>query len=158
MRHLHSELPFYFMRVLILLAAALCAACGTESELDKINTKRIVLPGGQTIIAEMLTHPTDMMRGMMFRESLPDDRGMLFVHGGPGNYPYYTYQVKIPLDILWLNRTRTIVEISPDTPPCKTKASECPRYGGNHEALFVLELAGGAVAKYNLKLGQTLSF
>jgi len=137
----------------------LLAACGREATtLDEFNSRTVILPGGQEIRVEVMTHPTDMMRGMMFRDSLAPDRGMLFVHGSPGNYPYWMYQVRIPLDIIWLDARRRIVEISPNTPPCQKQASECPNYGGNQKALFVLELAGGMAARYGLKLGDTLIF
>jgi len=53
------------------------------------------------------------------------------------------FQVKIPLDIIWMDSNRRIVEISGDTPSCQTKASQCPTYGGREMAQFVLELAGG---------------
>ena len=62
------------------------------------------------------------------------------------------YQVRIPLDIIWMDRYRAIVEIAANAPPCKTVASQCPHYGGNSErAQYVLELAGGMAAKYGLK-------
>jgi len=50
------------------------------------------------------------------------------------------------------------VEISENTPPCRGQSWECPSYGGNHDAQFVLELAGGMARKYGLKLGDRLSF
>lgn len=118
----------------------------------------VTLPGGQTIYAEVMTRPEDMMRGMMFRDSLPPDRGMLFAHPAPGRYPYWMFQCLIPLDIIWLDSSRRIVEISPDTPPCRGEASSCPTYGGNYDAQYVLELAGGMARKYNLKVGDTISF
>jgi len=105
-----------------------------------------------------MTHPVDMTRGMMFRESLAPDRGMLFFHPEPGLYQYWMYQVLIPLDIIWLDNQRRIVEISPQTPPCKTAASQCPHYGGTQRARYVLELAGGMAEKHGLKLGDTLDF
>ncbi|MGC8793364.1 MAG: DUF192 domain-containing protein [Bryobacteraceae bacterium] len=142
--------------VLALVAGAGCSRQATT--LDEFNTRTVILPGGQRIRVEVMTHPTDMMRGMMFRDYLGPDRGMLFIHGSPGNYPYWMYQVRIPLDIIWLDEHRRIVEIQPDTPPCLKKASECPSYGGNQKALFVLELAGGMAAKYGLKIGDQLTF
>ncbi len=117
-----------------------------------------MLPGGQKIRVEVMTSPTDMGRGMMFRDSLAPDRGMLFIHSSPGNYKYWMYQVRIPLDIVWLDQFRRVVEISANTPPCKTRASECPNYGGNARAQFVLELGGGMAEKYNLKPGDTIDF
>lgn len=146
-------------RVLLFTALLALLGCGREqSAQDNSQIWLITLPNGRKIRAEVMSHPTDMARGMMFRDSLAPDRGMLFIHQTPGKYPYWMYQVKIPLDILWLDAGRRIVEISANTPPCHKRASECPNYGGNQDALFVLELAGGAAAKHGLRVGDTLSF
>ena len=65
----------------------------------------------------------------------------------------------MPLDIIFMDSNRQIVEISADTPPCTTKPDDCPIYGGHHIEQFVLELrrrrghSGSAFTK-----GQTLTF
>ena len=118
----------------------------------------IRLPGGREIRAEVLTRPEDLQRGMMFRESLAPHRGMLFVHPTAGRHSYWMFQCRIPLDIIWLDAGKRIVEISADTPPCPGEARTCPSYGGNHDALYVLEMAGGMAKKYGLKPGDVLSF
>ena len=110
------------------------------------------------IQAEVALTQQDLTRGLMFRESLPMDRGMLFVFPQAGKFNFWMYQCKIPLDILWLDSRRRIVEMSADTPPCRKAASDCPHYGGNETSQYVLELAGGAAAKYGLKKGDELSF
>jgi len=143
----------------LLIAVLALAGCGDKPvTLEEYQTQLVTFPDGSKIRAEVMTHPTDMMRGMMFRDSLPEDRGMLFIHGSPGPYPYWMYQVQIPLDIIWMDMNRRIVEISANTPPCRKKATECPNYGGHEKALFVLELAGGVAAKHNLRVGAALSF
>jgi len=60
--------------------------------------------------------------------------------------------------MLWMESSRRIVEISADTPPCKTKASQCPTYGGHQQAQFVLELGGGEAHRLGLHVGDTLDF
>jgi uncharacterized membrane protein (UPF0127 family) len=98
------------------------------------------------------------MRGMMFREKLDPDRGMLFLHKPAGNYTYWMYQVKIPLDIIWMDDQGTIVEIAANVPPCPhTAASQCPVYGGTKKSQVVLELAGGMAAKYGLEAGMRVA-
>lgn len=124
-----------------------------------MNATEITFPNGKTVIAETMLRDIDQMRGMMFRDSLAPDRGMLFVHPQEGNVPYWMYQVRIPLDIIWMDRNRKIVEISANTPACTSKSSrDCPSYGGHEKARYVLELAGGGAALYSLKVGETLSF
>ena len=138
---------------------AVLAACGGKSDpVDEFNTTTVTLPDGYVIRAEVMRKREDMMRGMMFRNSLAGDRGMLFVHGSPGKYTYYMYQVKIPLDIIWLDSRHKVVELSENTPPCKTKASQCPLYGGNQEALIALELPGGGAKKHGIRPGVTIEF
>jgi len=155
------------MKPLAALAAALlvvygCVLCGCSSktsEVDGLNTTEITFPNGKTVIAETKLQQADQMLGMMFRDSLAKDRGMLFIHPQEGNVPYWMYQVRIPLDIIWMDRQRRIVEISANTPACTSKSSrDCPSYGGHEKARYVLELAGGGAALYGLKVGDTLSF
>ncbi|MBZ5675202.1 MAG: DUF192 domain-containing protein [Acidobacteriia bacterium] len=148
------------------LAAALLVlcACGTFScskatEVEGLNATEITFPNGKTVIAETMIRDVDQMRGMMFRDSLSKDRGMLFIHPDEGNVPYWMYQVRIPLDIIWMDHQRRIVEISANTPACTSKSSrDCPSYGGHEKARYVLELAGGGAATYGLKVGDSLSF
>ena len=68
------------------------------------------------------------------------------------------YQTLIPLDIVWMDSSKRIVEIVPDAPPCKTEASKCPHFGGNEPAQYVLELAGGMAKKYGINVGDYISF
>jgi len=147
------------MRAACVLAAVLglFAGCSRKSASDE-GLLAVTLPDGREIRAEVLTRSEDMMRGMMFRESLAPDRGMLFVHTSPGRYSYWMFQCLIPLDIVWLDAAKRIVEISANTPPCKGGAKSCPSYGGNHDALYVLEIAGGMAQKYGLKTGDILRF
>ena len=147
------------LRCFLVAALLALAACGNRPiTMDDFRTRVITLPNGRQIRAEVVTHPTEMMRGMMFRDSLAEDRGMLFIHGSEGKFQYYMFQVRIPLDIIWINRNQFVVEISPNTPPCTSKAAAgCPTYGGNENALYVLELAGGVAAKHGLKVGDRLN-
>ena len=149
------------MRVLILsLVAAGMWACGQKpTDAGSVNITQVTFPNGKSVAAETMLQQIDQMRGMMFRDSLAKDRGMLFVHPSEANYPYWMYQCRIPLDIIWMSHDRRIVEISANTPPCPSKsARECPTFGGHEKARYVLELAGGGAALYDLKVGDTLSF
>jgi len=144
----------------ILLSAVLCSCTGEKTvSIDEYNTRAVKLPRGQTVRVEVMGDPRDMARGMMFRDSLAPDRGMLFVYGKPGKYPHWMYQVQIPLDMIWLDKERRIVEIVPNIPPCPSKsAKECPPVGGHETAITVLELAAGMAEKYGLRTGNILDY
>lgn len=126
---------------------------------DEFYTREVRLPNGKMIRMEVLTKPQEVMKGMMFRDSLAADRGMLFIHGTPGLYPYWMYQVRVPLDIVWLDQNKRITEILADTPPCPSKrSSECPKFGGHRPSLFVIELAAGEARKHTLRIGDRIDF
>lgn len=145
-------------RLALLALVALCAGCGGGAGQAELGTVIVTLPDGFKVKAEMLTREEDKARGMMFRDSLAEDRGLLFVHGAPGRYPYWMYQVKIPLDIIWMDREHRVEEISENTPPCKTGPRECPTYGGKAEASFVLEIGAGLARKHSVDLGDRLEW
>jgi len=148
-----------FAAAFLVYGCVLSGCSSKTSEVDGMNTTEITFPNGKTVIAETMVQTIDQMRGMMFRDSLAKDRGMLFINRTEDKVPYWMYQVRIPLDIIWMDQGRRIVEISANTPACPSKsARECPSYGGHEKARYVLELAGGGVAMYGLKLGDTLGF
>jgi len=136
------------------LALAGCGSDDTNS--DVLHTRIVTLPNGQKIRAEVELTEADMQKGMMFRDSLARDRGMLFLHEKPGYYPYWMFQCKISLDIIWMDSDHRIVEISANTPPCPAKP--CPNYGGHRPARYVLELAGGEAQRQGLGSGQAIEF
>jgi len=140
-------------------AAFFAAGCSSSSITDELNLTQVTFPNGVKINAETMRSDVELMRGLMFRESLPANRGMLFIHPKEDNFHYWMYQTKIPLDMIWMDTDRRIVEMSQDTPPCRSsRATECPNYGGNFKSKYVLEVNAGIARKNGLKTGDTLDF
>ena len=147
------------MRNLLLIALLILTSCGPKpTTLEDFPTRPVTLPGGQVIRVETMVDQIDLTRGLMFRTSLAPDHGMLFVHPNPGNYAYWMYQTLIPLDMVWLDSNRRIVEMAENAQPCKTQASKCQQYGGKQISAYVLEIGGGMARKYGLQLGQTIQW
>src|SRR3990172_9511896 len=67
------------------------------------------------------------MRGLMWRESLSDGHGMLFVFPRSDNYLFWMKNTLIPLDMLWLDDTATVIYIEEQVQPCVL--DPCPKYG-----------------------------
>jgi hypothetical protein len=57
-----------------------------------------------------------------------------------------------------MGENHRIVEMSPDTLPCKGKASTCASYGGHATSSYVLELPVGSIKAHDLQVGQTVNF
>jgi uncharacterized protein len=146
-------------RIMILAAALFAAGCRSSNITDELNLTQVAFPNGAKINAEMMRREVELMRGLMFRESLPPGRGMLFIHPNEDIFHYWMYQTKIPLDLIWMDHDRRIVEMSLDTPPCRSSsAKDCPNYGGNFKSKYVLEVNAGVAHKNGLKTGDTLDF
>jgi uncharacterized protein len=145
----------------LLFAALLLCGCKSESDSageDALRTVLVTLPNGKVVRAEQAVTPVEMQRGMMYRDSLPAGKGMLFMHGTPSEAKYWMYQVKVPLDIVFMDTNRKVLGVSANTPPCEKKSAECPTYGGYPGTKYVLELGGGEAAKNGVATGITLTF
>ncbi|MFC1699260.1 DUF192 domain-containing protein [Candidatus Omnitrophota bacterium] len=94
--------------------------------------------------------------GLMFREHLDPDQGMLFIYPEQGNYSFWMKNTLIPLDMIWINKDQAVVFIGQDIQPCR--AEPCPKISPDCPAKYVLELNSGTVDKIGLKIGDQLEF
>jgi len=105
---------------------------------------------------EIAKTSTQRSRGLMFRKSLDEDKGMLFVYDKEGEYSFWMKSTLIPLDIIWFNKDKEIVFISKDTQPCIE--DECQPIYPNTNAQYVLEINSGLTDKLNMNIGDKLDF
>jgi len=105
---------------------------------------------------ELARSQEEITRGLMFRESLAQNRGMLFIFGVPGVYDFWMKNTKIPLDIIWLNDKKEVVFIKNNAQPCKEDF--CLPIGPDTEVNYVLELNAGLAEKVGLKIKSQLEF
>ena len=125
----------------------------TESALIPITT-----PGGQTIYAELADTVEKRERGLMFRDSLAKDHGMLFTFAEPQQWTFWMKNTRIPLDIIWMDEKKRIIHVEHDVPMCHRTDDGCPQYQPNDGAMYVLELAAGMANFLKLHRGVTLKF
>lgn len=120
------------------------------------NAQRIVLPDHFVVAVEVASDDEMRSQGLMYRDHLTDDRGMIFLFTQAGEYPFWMKNTLIPLDMIWMDSQHRIVHIAHDVQPCK--ADPRPNYPPNAQALSVLELAAGVAAKHHLANGDVLRF
>ena len=118
----------------------------------------ITLPGGDVIQAELADTPQKRAEGLMYREHLADDRGMLFTFSQAQAWVFWMKNTKMPLDLIWINEKKQIVHIEQQVPICTRTDDSCPQYRPNEGALYVLELAGGRAERLKLQQGSKLQF
>ncbi|MGH8049847.1 MAG: DUF192 domain-containing protein [Arenimonas sp.] len=110
---------------------------------------------GQRFIVEVADTNEERARGLMFRDSLEKDTGMLFIHANEEPQAYWMKNTHIPLDILYFNKDRKLVSAQERVPPCSA-GDRCPPYASEGAALYVLELNAGSVELFKIKPGDEM--
>lgn len=113
--------------------------------------------GNATVHAELADNQFKQVRGLMFRDSLPKDGGMLFVFQGEQKHGIWMMNMSMPLDIVWLGADKKVVHIEQNVQPCDALLF-CPAYFPESKDRYVLEVAAGYVKKHDISLGSAASF
>lgn len=145
------QAPAAMPRVLSLLLATTCLfATGCASA-----GGYWVEIGGARYDVEIADDDEERSRGLMFRDHLPSDAGMLFIHEREEPRSYWMMNTRIALDILYFDSGLRLVSQRRDTPPCPPR-QRCPAYPSAAPAQYVLELNAGEAAKLGLEDGAVL--
>ena len=105
---------------------------------------------------ELALTSEEKKQGLMFRDHLEENKGMLFVFLTEKKHSFWMKNTLIPLDIIWINENKEVVFISKNNQPCQD--NECPTIEPGRKAKYVLELNGGTTDKINLKIGDKANF
>ena len=130
--------------VLMLTACTACASGGPGVEL-----------GGKSFSVEIADTSEKQALGLMFRDKMPADHGMLFIFPNEAPRSFWMKNTRIPLDIMYFDKELKMVGISADTPPCKV--SRCPSYPSIAPAKYVLELNAGSASELGVGPGDRLT-
>ncbi|MGV8168671.1 MAG: DUF192 domain-containing protein [Candidatus Nanoarchaeia archaeon] len=103
---------------------------------------------------EKVSTPETREIGLMYRTSLDEDKGMLFVFENESIYPFWMKNTLIPLDIIWIDSSGKIVYVYSNAQPCGE--GSCPPIYPNSSAKYVLEINAGLAEKYNLNENQNI--
>jgi uncharacterized membrane protein (UPF0127 family) len=136
------------LRMLLTLTLLLtCTGCaGTESPWVELK--------GQRFDVEIAADDASRTRGLMFRDVMPKDHGMLFVFESEEPLAFWMKNTRIPLDILYFDKALRLVSVAAGVPPCTT--SSCPSYPSAGPASFTLELNAGLARQLGVKPGDAL--
>lgn len=118
--------------------------------------KRTVQIGGKTIDAELANSVSKRKTGLMFRESLPENEGMLFTFAIENTYGFWMKNMNFPIDIIWINSNLTIVDITTNVQPCTQ--NECESYTPVAPVQYVLEMNSGWAQSNGINIGDTIEF
>lgn len=148
---MQMRIPLFLVAAILVLAVAGCT-----------SNYQITTGQGQVCISEscfqveIADTPEERATGLMFREELARDSGMLFVFEDDGIHSFWTKNTKIPLDIIWISQDMVVVYISRDTRPCL--ADPCPPVNPEKIARYVLEVNAGISESAGIEVGDKATF
>lgn len=152
------------MRKLIFLALSLLllAACGNDDSSysgsptpSPARAMAIIDTGDEVVLVDVEVADSDEERalGLMNRESLDEDKGMLFLYFEPNRGGFWMKDTLIPLSIAFFDEKGEILEIM-DMEPCE--ADPCPTYDPGVRYWGALEVNQGAFEEWGVSEGDTL--
>jgi uncharacterized membrane protein (UPF0127 family) len=135
---------------LILVALAL-AACGGEGTSDGPRVVITTAFGEVTVPVEVADDEAERARGLMGRESLAQDAGMVFLFPDETQGAFWMKDTLIPLSIAFYDEGGRILRIL-DMEPCLQEP--CPLYDPGVAYRGALEVNQGAFARWNVRVGD----
>lgn len=137
------------MRAVVLALASLLAAgiAAADCAPDRVDLRG---DWGQARFAvEVADEPDERAQGLMFRESLGRNSGMLFVYDRPQRATFWMRNTLIPLDMIFMDESGTVTRVHENARPL----DETPIDGGPG-VLAVLEINGGLAERLGIRPGD----
>ena len=133
-------------KLLFLIMIVACTACSAGPSVEI---------GGERFSVEIADTSEKQALGLMFRDEMADDHGMIFVFKNEAPRSFWMKNCRIPLDIMYFDKDLKMISASLNTPPCKT--AQCPSYPSKGPAKYVLELNAGMATKLGIGVGDQLT-
>lgn len=102
---------------------------------------------------EIADTPEEAARGLMFRSSMKEENGMLFIFNSEQQHYFYMRNTRIPLDIVYINSDMEIVHAVKNAVPFDETSLP-----SKHPVKYVLEINGGMMDKWGIEIGDKISF
>jgi len=113
------------------------------------NKEALVCFESNCFNVEVVSTDESRREGLMFRDGLDSDSGMLFVFDDSGFYDFWMKNMSIALDIIWIDENGRVVYVSENAAPCL--AEPCASISPDKEAKYVLEINGGLASELQIK-------
>ena len=105
---------------------------------------------------EIADNNEERTKGLMFREMMNIENGMLFIFDETDVYSFWMKNTKIPIDILWINENGSVVFIAKNVQPCEQEP--CQVVNPPIPARFVLEINANLSENLGIKIGDVADF
>tara|TARA_R110002167_G_scaffold144999_2_gene335843 strand:- start:517 stop:939 length:423 start_codon:yes stop_codon:yes gene_type:complete len=130
-----------------LLALVLVASASLAADFNRV----VIVSGGarHAFAVELAISEEQHQRGLMFREQMADDAGMLFLFRGRTERAFWMKNTLIPLDMLFIDDGGRIMKVHHSAVPGSLEA-----ISSDHPVVAVLEINGGLSRRLGIKAGD----
>jgi uncharacterized membrane protein (UPF0127 family) len=131
-----------------------CIACQpTRAPLKAVNSQTYFpIPiGGIELQLQLALKPTEQQKGLMHRESLDEDHGMLFLFDRPDKRGFWMRNTRVPLDIGYFDSNGRLLEVHKLFPFDETTVNS-----HSSEVLIAVETNRGWYAANNIQVGDRI--
>ena len=140
----------------VVLALLLWSGCKDDS--SRRTTYRELRIGKTKVYAEIAHSPEDRTRGLMHRQNLPPDYGMLFVYDKPQKLSFWMKNTHIPLSIAFIKEDGTISNIVQMSTYDGRPDYMLPSYSSQEPVQYALEMPQGWFEKNGIEAGNKVTF
>jgi len=140
----------------LLLALIALGGAGPACKTVRTHTPTVTVDTGERKVpfkVELAITPQEHERGLMYREHLAPDAGMLFISESPRRQVFWMKNTLIPLDMIFIGADWRIAGIVENAEPKTLSAREVAA-----PSQYVLEIGGGLSARYGIRAGQAVDF
>lgn len=116
----------------------------------------ISFENGLIISVELSETPTELQTGLMYRDELAWDHGMLFIFNSENKHGFWMKNMNFPIDMIWIDSNHAIVDITRGAIPCTI--DPCEVYTPSLPTKYVLEVPVGFAKENGVQVGQKISF
>ncbi len=143
------------LALLLILQAAMILICGPAQAKDPEAAPKFkkILVGKNSLRVEVVETLEKQERGLMFRQSLPENEGMLFVYREPQELAFWMRNTFIPLDIVFVGADGIILNIHQAKP-----LDESVLYRSAGAAKYVIETNQGWFYRHGIRPGDRVTF
>jgi hypothetical protein len=142
--------------LLLIVSLLLCGRASALSVPSGASSAKLVLPDGFSVKAELALTPETQEKGLMFREELPRDRGMLFVFARLELRSFWMKNTFIDLDMVFLDAGLKVIKVFHRVPRSTAGQPEEEVARVSAPAACVLELPAGAARAHRIKPGSKI--
>jgi len=139
--------------ILVLAIAIICFFLFVNNPPPK--TKPIIIKG-QKFHLEIASTIPQKTKGLMNRQSLCPNCGMIFISGFEMPQAFWMKNTLIPLDIIFINKNGVVINIETASPQPNTPDNQLQLYKSTQPTQYVIELNASVASTLSLRAGDTI--